>query len=121
MERFAEPGTAGVVFVGPQGGRLRRQHFRREWVKALSATGVRYVHFHDFRHTGNTLAAATGASLRELMIRMGHASPRAALIYQHATNDRDRLIADAMSDQIAAGCNPSTGPDESVPPAASGT
>jgi integrase len=36
------------------------------------------------RHTGNALAAATGASTKELMARMGHSSVRAALIYQHA-------------------------------------
>jgi integrase len=42
------------------------------------------LHFHDLRHTGNTLAAASGASLRELMAHMGHSTPRAALIYQHA-------------------------------------
>lgn len=29
---------------------------------------------------------------------MGHASPQAALIYQHATADRDRAIADALSE-----------------------
>jgi hypothetical protein len=27
---------------------------------------------HDLRHTGNTLAAQTGARLRELIERMGH-------------------------------------------------
>jgi hypothetical protein len=32
---------------------------------------------------------------------MGHASPRAALIYQHATADRDRAIAEALGDMIA--------------------
>ena len=39
------------------------------------------------------------ASTKELMARMGHASPRATLIYQHATHDRDRdrALADAMS------------------------
>jgi integrase len=45
-------------------------------------------HFHDLRHTGNNLAAASGASTRELMDRMGHGSMRAALIYQHATGER---------------------------------
>jgi hypothetical protein len=34
------------------------------------------------------------------MNRMGHASPRAALIYQHATEARDHAIAAALSDQI---------------------
>jgi len=55
--------------------------------------------FHDLRHTGNTLAA-TGASTKELMSRMGHASPRAALIYQHATSYRDAVIAAALSDLV---------------------
>ncbi|MCW2610661.1 MAG: site-specific integrase, partial [Cryptosporangiaceae bacterium] len=59
-------------------------------MKALGAQGLR---FHDLRHTGNTLAAATGASTKELMARMGHASMRAALIYQHASADRDADIA----------------------------
>lgn len=54
-------------------------------------------HFHDRRHTGNTLAAGTGASTRELMARMGHASARAALIYQHASEERDVLIAERLS------------------------
>jgi hypothetical protein len=56
--------------------------------------------FHDLRHTGNNLAAASGASTRELMYRMGHGSMRAALIYQHATSQRDREIADALQKLI---------------------
>jgi hypothetical protein len=52
---------------------------------------------HDLRHTGNTLAAQTGTSLRDLMTRMGHDSPRAALLYQHATSGADRAIADSLA------------------------
>ena len=62
--------------------------------------GLAGFHFHDLRHTGNTLAAASGASTRELMHRMGHGTMRAALIYQHATNERDREIARAMDRRI---------------------
>ena len=51
------------------------------------------LHFHDL---GGTLAAATGASLKELMARLGHSSTRAAMIYQHATRDRDQAIARAL-------------------------
>ena len=61
------------------------------------------LRLHDLRHTCNTLTAATGASTRELMHRMGHASARAALRYQHATRDRDEVIAAALSDLIEAG------------------
>lgn len=62
--------------------------------------GMGAFRIHDLRHTGNTLAAATGASTKELMARMGHASPRAALIYQHATRDRDVVIAKALDGMI---------------------
>lgn len=102
LERFAEPGSDGLVFVGPLGGRLRRSNFRDIWLVALSDAGLSGLHTHDLRHTGNTMAAATGASLRELMERMGHSSSRAALIYQHASRDRDEAIAAALGESLAA-------------------
>jgi integrase len=46
---------------------------------AVTAIGAPGLHFHDLRHTGNTLAAAGSAGLRDLMDRMGHDSVRAAL------------------------------------------
>jgi hypothetical protein len=49
----------------------------------------------------STMAAAQGASLRELMERMGHSSPRAALIYLHATRERDQKIAAGMGKLFA--------------------
>jgi integrase len=58
------------------------------------------VHFHDLRHTGNTLTAHSGATLSDLMMRMGHASTRAARIYLHTTSARDRVVADALADLV---------------------
>jgi integrase len=91
-----------LVFTGSRGGVLRRSNFRRavKWSYTVEAVGVPGLHFHDLRHTGNTHAAATGASLRDLMDRMGHDSARAALIYQHKTAAAGRAIADALSAQI---------------------
>lgn len=96
IERYAEPGAHGLVFIGPKGALLRRTNFRPIWVKARTAADAPGFHFHDLRHTGGTLAAATGATLKELMARLGHSSPRAAMIYQHATRDRDQAIAQAL-------------------------
>ena len=79
---------------------VRLATFYTAWKKATRAVGLEKFHFHDLRHTGNTLAASTGASTKELMSRMGHSSPRAALIYQHATQDRDAEIAAALSEVI---------------------
>lgn len=96
METYAEQSGDGHVFVGPKGARLRRANFTRAWTAALKKAGLSGFHFHDLRHTGNTLAAQSGATLRDLMTRMGHSTTRAALIYQHTAMERDRAIADAL-------------------------
>jgi hypothetical protein len=78
---------------------LRQSNFRRRvWAPALPAVELTGIHFHDLRHTGNTLSANAGANVRELMDRMGHSSARAAMVYLHSTGERQRKIADALSD-----------------------
>jgi len=94
-----------LLFVGERGASLRRNNWGKGvgWTKAVKTAGLPVgFHFHDLRHTGDHLAAASGASTRELMHRMGHSTVRAALIYQHATSGRDREIADAMDRRIDA-------------------
>ncbi|WP_344446497.1 tyrosine-type recombinase/integrase [Acrocarpospora macrocephala] len=66
------------------------------WSKALTRAKLSGFHFHDLRHTGNTFASQSGATLRELMNRTGHSTTRAALIYQHTAMEWDRAIADAL-------------------------
>jgi integrase len=66
-------------FRGPLGASLRRNNFHRSvhWSKIVVKAGLPAgFHFHDLRHTDNNLAAASGASTRELMYRMGHGSMR---------------------------------------------
>jgi hypothetical protein len=61
--------------------------------------------------------AIPGVTTKELMARIGHASPGAALIYQHATAEHDQLIADYLDEQIAAAKTASNGaPETSVTP-----
>ena len=87
-----------LVFTSPTGAPLRHGNFRRRvWLPALEATVLTGTHLHDLRITGNHLTVATGATLRELMDRMGHSSPRAALIYLHGSDARQRAIADRLS------------------------
>jgi integrase len=100
MSRYAEQGPEGRVFAGPKGATIRCSNWHTVWQRATKAAGVEGLHFHDLRHTGNTLAAGTGASLRDLMTRMGHASARAALIYKHASSDRDQAIAASLDELL---------------------
>lgn len=68
------------------------------------AVGLPDLHFHDLRHLAATLAASTGAGVKEIMYRIGHSSSQAALRYQHASQQRDRAIADGISGLIRKEC-----------------
>lgn len=98
LERFVAPGPDAWLFATVTGTAVSPRNFTRAWSKAREAAGRPDLHLHDLRHSGLTWAAASGASIAELMRRGGHASPRAALRYQHATEDRDRAIAEALGD-----------------------
>lgn len=52
---------------------------------------------HDLRKFAATQTAATGATLREAMNRLGHSTVRAAMIYQQAVSGRDAKIAVELS------------------------
>lgn len=88
-QRVKNPDTKEVELVGGFG-----------FYRARALAGRPSLHFHDCRHTGAVLAAQTGATLAELMGRLGHSTPAAAMRYQHAARDRDRAIAAAMSAMI---------------------
>jgi integrase len=102
LQTFAEPGQDGRLFTGPKGATPKRGNFHRLWKKALDGAAVNTaLHLHDLRHTGGTMTARTGATLKEIMSRLGQSSARAAMIYQHATSERDREIAQALDLMIA--------------------
>jgi integrase len=81
----------------------------RVFYPARSKAGRDDLRFHDLRHTGAVLAASTGATLAELMARLAHSTSGAALRYQHAAQDRDRVIAVALSELVAGQVTPING------------
>ncbi|MCA0143969.1 tyrosine-type recombinase/integrase [Blastococcus sp. LR1] len=99
LATYAQPGAQGLVFIGPKGGPIRRNNFSaRVWGPAAAAAGLPAgAHLHDLRGWSATVAARHGATTRELMHRLGHASPAAALRYQRAEQERDAALAAAMS------------------------
>jgi integrase len=100
---------APLVFTSPEGMALSNSNFRRRvWLPALDAVGLSEIHIHDLRHTGNQFTADAGANPRELMARMGHDSPRAALIYLHSSDARQRAVGKAARSELAKSKKPKT-------------
>jgi integrase len=86
-----------LLFPAKGGGHLQPSTLYRHFYAAREAAGREDLRFHDLRHSGAVLAALTGATLAELMARLGHSTSAAALRYQHQAQGRDRAIAEALS------------------------
>lgn len=81
LDQFVVFDADAFVFRGANGALPRRSNWSVLWRRVAIEAGVPGFRFHDLRHTRNTLAASIGASTKELMSRMGHESPPAALIW----------------------------------------
>jgi integrase len=97
LARFVDADKDALLFPAAQGGHLAPASLYRSFYKARSAAKRDDLRWHDLRHSGAVLAAATGATLAELMARLGHSTPAAAMRYQHAAQGRDRQIAKLLS------------------------
>jgi integrase len=97
LAKYVDRGRDSLIFPAEGGGHLQPSTLYRHWYKARGLAGRPDLRFHDLRHSGAVLAAATGATLAELMARLGHSTPQAAMRYQHAAQGRDREIAALLS------------------------
>ncbi|MGI8523470.1 MAG: tyrosine-type recombinase/integrase [Nocardioides sp.] len=67
------------------------------WREARRLAGRSDLSLHDLRHTGASLAGEEGASMAELMHRLGHSTPAMAMRYQHSRLERDRDLGRRLS------------------------
>jgi len=67
------------------------------WREARRRAGRSDLDLHDLRHTGASMAGEEGASLAELMHRLGHSTPAMAMRYQHSRLERDRALGQRLS------------------------
>jgi len=97
-QHLADHAGLSLVFPSPTGQHLTTSTLYASYWPARRKAGRPDLRFHDLRHTGAVLAASTGATLAELMARLGHSTPAAAMRYQHAAKGRDSEIAAALSE-----------------------
>jgi integrase len=98
LDRHVPKSRNALLFATHSGMHWTHGNFyKAAWIPARTAAGLPNLRFHDLRHTSAVLAAQTGATLAELMARLGHSTSVAALRYQHAAAGRDEVIARALS------------------------
>lgn len=91
-------GPEALLVTTTQGQRLSKSAFTRSLKKGYAKIGRTDLRVHDLRAVGATYAAQAGATTKELMVRLGHTTPRMAMKYQMASEARDVEIAKRMSE-----------------------
>ncbi len=95
-------GPSGLLFPGDRADHMSVRFLMDRYRPARSAAGRPDLTIHHLRHTALTLAGQHGATAAELQARAGHASQAAMAIYQHATLDRDRVLAEKIGETYRA-------------------
>lgn len=99
LDRHVGKVKDALLFTDPRtGGHLSEGRFRPHFFAAREAIGRDGLHFHDLRHFGGTMAAQTGATLKEIQARLGHTTVDAAMRYQAVAQGR----ADALAEKLSA-------------------
>ena len=98
----AAPGADGLLFPGDRKDHMSARYLMDRFRPAREAAGRPDLTIHGLRHSALTLVGQHGATAAELQARAGHASQAAMAIYQHATVDRDKLLAERLGATIAA-------------------
>ena len=97
LDEHAAPGPDGLLFPNTEGKHLHHGSLYKVYRPARAKAGRPDLSWHGLRHTGATMAAQQGATLAELMDRLGHSTVTAALRYQHAASDRQAELARRLS------------------------
>ncbi|MFT4164137.1 MAG: site-specific integrase [Microlunatus sp.] len=98
LDAHAGRGKDGLLFPNALGQHLHHGSLYKVYKPARAKAGRPDLRWHDLRHTGATLSAQAGATVRELMDRIGHSTPAMAMRYQHVADGRAAEIARRLSD-----------------------
>lgn len=99
LDEFVAPEATAKVFASARnpGKALAPSTLTKAFYPARKKIGYPTMHWHDLRHTGGTMAAQAGGTLREIQDRLGHSTVWAAMRYQHSTETRQAELAEKLA------------------------
>jgi len=105
MAQYTRPDPDALVFATKTGQPIDDRSLTTMFARARHAIGRDDLTWHDLRHTGATLAYRAGASVKDVQRRLGHTTARAAMIYAHAADDSDKVLAERLDQAYGEDCS----------------
>jgi integrase len=98
MAELWEGGDHNFVFTAYHGKPLHQHSIKNWWSRFIKRHGLRYIRFHDLRHTSATLLLNKGENVKVISSRLGHANVLTTLnIYSHTLRKADEMAANHFS------------------------
>ncbi|WP_216892203.1 tyrosine-type recombinase/integrase [Nocardia alni] len=98
LEKHVGPKPESLLFPDPDTGKTMREWiYRKIFDKACAKIGRPDFRPGEQRHTGGTVAAQAGGTLPEVMERLRHKTPQAAMRYQKIAAGRAQTLAENIS------------------------
>ncbi|EBF5115577.1 site-specific integrase [Listeria monocytogenes] len=86
------------LFSNEVGKPLRPSSLRQRWKRFIERHHLRYIRFHDLRHTSATYLLTNGASVKTVQMRLGHKDYQTTMnIYAHVLKEVDQEAADTFN------------------------
>lgn len=100
LAEWVKPEADVLLFTNSHGRPIRATVWSSAWRRMRFETGYSDVRLHDLRHLAGTLTAQAGATLKEIMNRLGHSTTAAAMRYQHVADGRPQVIAQRIGETL---------------------
>ncbi|MFF5038000.1 MULTISPECIES: tyrosine-type recombinase/integrase [Nocardia] len=98
LDRHVDSATTSLLFPDPETGKTMREWvYRRIFSAACVKIGRPDFRPGEQRHTGGTVAAQAGGTLAEIMERLRHKTPAAAMRYQKVGAGRAQALAENIA------------------------
>lgn len=103
-KRLRRHAVGQLVFFQGDGSPWTAQAWRTVWERVRKEAGLEGVRTHDLKHTGISLAIASGADIKVVQQMAGHASAKVTLdVYAHLFEDSMDHVADGIARLIDKG------------------
>lgn len=102
MLKHAAKGADGLLFPGLKHCHTPVVTLQWHFKRAAETAGIPELRFHELRHAALSMAGAERATDTQLMHRAGHSNRAAMDIYQHATLEQDKQLADRLDATLVA-------------------
>ena len=102
------PGTPPLVFTNGRGGPVQQRPFATVWASACRRAGLPgWATPHDLRHYFASVLIRSGASVKVVQARLGHASAKTTLdVYGHLFADEEDRTRAAIDAELGSRCAP---------------